>query len=210
MIIAIDGPAGAGKGTLANRLAEHFGLAKLDTGLLYRAVGMKVVRSGSDPENEPHATIIAQGLTASDMEAAGLRTEKAGSAASKVAVFPGVRNALLKFQRNFATNPPGTAKGAILDGRDIGTVVCSDADVKFFITAVVEVRAERRYRELLGRDGDTDYDHVLEDMKIRDARDQNRNTSPLLASHDACKIDTSGMDADTVFYTALDFVATKA
>ncbi len=210
MIIAIDGPAGAGKGTLANRLAEHFGLAKLDTGLLYRAVGMKVVRSESDPENEPLATIMAQGLTASDMEADDLRTEEAGSAASKVSVFPGVRRALLEFQRNFATNPPGNTKGAILDGRDIGTVVCPDADVKFFITAAVEVRAGRRYRELLGRDGKADYDQVLEDMKIRDARDQDRNASPLLAAPDACQIDTSGMDVDTVFDTALDFVSAKA
>ncbi len=210
MIIAIDGPAGAGKGTLAARLAEHFELAKLDTGLLYRAVGMKVVRAGGDPEDEILATTMAEGLTTADMEADGLRTEQAGSAASKVSVFPGVRSALLEFQRNFAANPPGDAKGAILDGRDIGTVVCPDANAKFYITAGVEVRAMRRYKELMWRVGEADYERVLEDMKIRDARDQGRDASPLQAAGDACQIDTSGMDADTVFDTALDFVSAKA
>lgn len=210
MIIAIDGPAGAGKGTLANRLAEHFGLAKLDTGLLYRAVGMKVVRAGGDPEDEALATTMAQSLTSDDMEADDLRTEQAGSAASKVSVFPGVRSALLDFQRDFAANPPGDTRGAILDGRDIGTIVCPDADAKFYITAAVEVRATRRYKELMWRNGEADYEQVLEDMKVRDARDQGRDASPLQAAQDACLIDTSEMDADTVFDTALDFVSAKA
>lgn len=210
MIIAIDGPAGAGKGTLATRLAEHFNLAKLDTGLLYRAVGMKVVRDGGDPEDEALATAMAQGLTSSDMEADGLRTEEAGGAASKVSVFTGVRGALLEFQRNFASNPPGGAGGAILDGRDIGTVVCPDAHVKFYITASAEIRADRRYKELLGRGENADYDKVLEDIKARDARDMGRDNAPLQAADDACQIDTSEMDIDTVFNTALDFVRSKA
>lgn len=210
MIIAIDGPAGAGKGTLANKLAEHFELAKLDTGLLYRAVGMKVVRAGASPDDEMLATTMAEGLTASDMEAEGLRTEEAGSAASKVSIYPGVRSALLEFQRSFASRPPGNAKGAVLDGRDIGTVVCPDADVKFYITASAEVRADRRHRELLAREGESDYDKVLEDIKIRDARDMGRDNAPLLAADDACQLDTSEMDVDAVMKAALDFISTKA
>lgn len=210
MIIAIDGPAGAGKGTLATRLAEHFNLAKLDTGLLYRAVGMKVVRAGGDPEDETLAATMAQSLSAADMEADGLRTEEAGSAASIVSAYPNVRQALLEFQRAFAGNPPGDTAGAILDGRDIGTVVCPDASAKLYITAAVEVRADRRYKELMARDGVADYEKVLEDMKIRDARDQGRDTAPLQAADDACQIDTSDMGIDAVFDTALDFIRSKA
>ena len=210
MIIAIDGPAGAGKGTLATRLAEHFNLAKLDTGLLYRAVGMKVVRAGGDPEDETLAATMAQSLSAADMEADGLRTEEAGSAASIVSAYPKVRQALLEFQRAFAGNPPGDTAGAILDGRDIGTVVCPDASAKLYITAAVEVRADRRYKELMARDGVADYEKVLEDMKIRDARDQGRDTAPLQAADDACQIDTSDMGIDAVFDTALDFIRSKA
>ncbi len=210
MIIAIDGPAGAGKGTLAARLAEHYNLAKLDTGLLYRAVGMKVVRAGGDPGDEALAATMARSLSAADMEADGLRTETAGSAASIVSAYPNVRQALLEFQRAFAGNPPGDTAGAILDGRDIGTVVCPDASAKLYITAAVEVRAGRRYKELLARDGVADYDKVLEDMKIRDARDQGRETAPLQAADDACQIDTSDMGIDVVFDTALDFIRSKA
>jgi len=178
--------------------------------LLYRAVGMKVVRAGGDPRDEALAATMARSLSAADMEADGLRTETAGSAASIVSAYPNVRQALLEFQRAFAGNPPGDTAGAILDGRDIGTVVCPDASAKLYITAAVEVRAGRRYKELLARDGVADYDKVLEDMKIRDARDQGRETAPLQAADDACQIDTSDMGIDVVFDTALDFIRSKA
>ncbi len=207
MIIAIDGPAAAGKGTLAKRLAEHFGLALLDTGLLYRAVGMKLVRAGLDPEDADAATEAAQGLDADDLAAGDLRGDEAAQAASKVAVVPGVRAALLDFQRGFAASPPGGAKGAVLDGRDIGTVVCPDADAKLFINAGVEVRAARRVKELQGRGLEAIYARVLEDMKERDARDSGRGVSPLAPAEDALRIDTSDLDADQVFAAALDHIS---
>ncbi len=210
MIIAIDGPAGAGKGTLANRLADHFGFAKLDTGLLYRGVGMKVLRAGGDPDDVDAATAVAEALQASDMDdEASLRGDEAGDAASRVAVIPGVRAALLDFQRDFAANPPDGAPGAILDGRDIGTVVCPDADVKLFVTASVEVRAERRYKELLERGREAIYARVLEDMSARDARDQGRSTAPLKSAEDAYNLDTGNLDAEAVFATVLEFIASR-
>jgi len=206
MIIAIDGPAAAGKGTLARRLADHFGLALLDTGLLYRAVGMNVVRTGGDPENSEKATKIAEILKPQDLEAGDLRSDTAADAASKVSAVPGVRAALLEFQRSFARNPPGDAKGAILDGRDIGTTVCPDADVKLFITADVEIRAKRRFKELQERTSGAIYARVLTDMKERDARDQGRNASPLVPATDALLMDTSLFDADQVFAQVLEHI----
>ncbi len=209
MIIAIDGPAAAGKGTLAKRLAEHFGLALLDTGLLYRAVGMKLVRAGFDPEDAEAATEAARGLGPADLEAGDLRGDEAAQAASKVAAVPGVRAALLDFQRGFAAAPPDGAKGAVLDGRDIGTVVCPDADGKFFINAGVEVRAARRVKELQERGLEAIYARVLDDMKERDARDQGRGVSPLKPAEDAFRIDTSDLDADQVFAAALDHISAQ-
>jgi cytidylate kinase len=206
MIIAIDGPAAAGKGTLARRLAEHLGLAYLDTGLIYRAVGKNVMDAGADAEDAEAAEAHARALKAADLQADGLRTDEVAQAASKVSAVPGVRAALLEFQRDFAAYPPGGAKGAVLDGRDIGTVVCPDADVKLFVTASTEVRAERRLKELRDRGLEAIYARVLEDMKERDARDSSRAASPLEPATDAHQLDTSTLDADQVFARALQII----
>jgi cytidylate kinase len=209
MIIAIDGPAASGKGTLARRLADHLGCALLDTGLLYRAVGMKVVRAGGDAADAEAAATAARGLDASDLEATDLRNDTAASAASKVGAIPAVRAALLDFQRSFAANPPGGAAGAILDGRDIGTVVCPDADAKLFVTASVEVRAERRLKELRARGLEAIHSRVLQEMKERDSRDASRAVAPLEPAKDAFVLDTSALDPDAVFAKALAFVKTR-
>jgi len=209
MIIAIDGPAAAGKGTLARNLAKHFDLAYLDTGLIYRAVGKKVVDSGANPEDAAAAEREARALTPADLHQEGLRADEVAQAASKVSAVPGVRAALLEFQRDFAEYPPDGKKGAVLDGRDIGTVVCPAADVKLFVTASTEVRAERRLKELQGRGLEAIYARVLEDMRERDARDSERAVSPLEPAKDAHTLDTSGLDADQVFQTALDLIDSR-
>ncbi|NQV83233.1 MAG: (d)CMP kinase [Rhodospirillales bacterium] len=210
MLIAIDGPAAAGKGTLARRLADHFGLALLDTGLLYRAVGMNVVRGGGDPNDAAQAIEAARALKPADLTADDLRVDAAADAASRVSAVPEVRAALLDFQRSFAANPPGgghgDVKGAVLDGRDIGTVVCPEASAKLFVTASAEVRAERRYLELRERGLDAIHGRVLADMKERDARDSERAVSPLEPAKDAFLLDTSDLDADQVFAAALNFI----
>ncbi len=206
MIIAIDGPAAAGKGTLARRLAGHFGLAFLDTGLLYRTVGMNLVRKGGDTGDPAAAEAAAKSLKVEDLEAPDLRTDAAADAASRVSALPAVRAQLLSFQRDFARSPPGGAPGAVLDGRDIGTVVCPDADVKIFVTARIEVRADRRFKELREWGLDVIHGRVLADMKERDARDSERAVSPLVPARDAFQLDTSDLDADQVFAAALDFI----
>ena len=206
MIIAIDGPAAAGKGTLARRLADHFDLALLDTGLLYRAVGMNLVRAGADPDDAAKAAEAARNLKPEDLEAGDLRDDAAADAASRVSAVPDVRAALLDFQRSFAAEPPGGTRGAVLDGRDIGTMVCPDAESKLFVTASPEVRAERRYLELRERGLDAIHGRVLADMKERDARDSERTVSPLEPAKDAFLLDTSDLDADQVFAAALDFI----
>jgi cytidylate kinase len=190
--IAIDGPAAAGKGTISRAVAAHFGFAHLDTGLLYRAVGMRML-DGADP------VVAAQALTQHDLERSGLRSADAAQAASKVATIPEVRAALLDFQRAFARR----AGGAVLDGRDIGTVICPEAEAKLFVTASPEVRATRRHAELRASGSDMPYDAVLADVLERDARDSDRSTAPLIAADDAVLIDTSTMDIDAAVAAAI-------
>ena len=206
MIIAIDGPAAAGKGTLARRLAQHLNFAYLDTGLIYRAVSKKVLILGGSPDDADMAETEAWAMQPEDLNLEGLRTDEVAQAASKVSAVPGVRAALLKFQRDFAAHPPDGKVGSVLDGRDIGTVVCPDARHKLFVTASMEVRAERRVKELQDRGLRAIYARVFEDMKERDARDIERAVSPLEPAKDANTLDTSDLDADQVFQAALDLI----
>ncbi|MDE4305889.1 (d)CMP kinase [Phaeobacter gallaeciensis] len=190
--IAIDGPAAAGKGTISKAVAAHFGFAHLDTGLLYRAVGARVL-GGEKPLE------AAQSLVAADLEAEGLRTAEVAQAASKVAVIAEVRQALVDFQRSFARR----AGGAVLDGRDIGTVICPDAEVKLFVTASPEVRATRRNKELREGGSDSDYETVLADVKARDERDMNRSEAPMKPADDAVVIDTSDLSIEAAIAAAI-------
>jgi cytidylate kinase len=210
MIIAIDGPAAAGKGTLARRLAAHFGLAFLDTGSLYRAVGAKVLRDRQNPSDALAAQHAAENLSTDDLTANDLRTEAVSEAASIVAAQPAVRAALLEFQRSFARQPPGGETGAVLDGRDIGTVICPEPDViKFFVHASLKARAERRFKELQARGDSATYARVLQDMTDRDQRDQNRGIAALKPASDAYHLDTTGLNPDQVFQAALDHIQRK-
>lgn len=206
MIIAIDGPAAAGKGTLARRLADEFGFAYLDTGGLYRAVGLSVLRAGGNPADAGVAEQQSKSLDLALLGDPELRAEETGNAASKVAALPGVRANLLEFQRNFAVNPPEGRPGAVLDGRDIGTVVCPNADLKLFVTASAEVRAKRRFRELEERGVEPDFHVILADVRERDERDMNREDAPLKPAEDALLLDTSNLDIDAVFLRAAALV----
>ncbi len=203
VVVAIDGPAASGKGTVARRLAEHLGFAHLDTGLLYRAVAKRVIDRDGDAADGVEAARAARALETDDLAGKGLRDETVTAAASVVAADAGVRAALLDFQRGFAADPPGAAAGAVLDGRDIGTVVCPDARVKLFLDASPDVRALRRVRELRERGSDAIYAAVLRDMEARDVRDRGRAAAPLAPAEDAFVIDTSTMNADEVFREAL-------
>lgn len=202
MIIAIDGPAAAGKGTLARRLADHFGFAYLDTGSLYRAVGLAVLRANQSPEDTEAARAASVSLDTSLFTDPALRAEATGTAASKVAAMPIVRANLLEFQRKFSSQPPGGKKGAVLDGRDVGTVVCPDADLKLFVTASPEVRAKRRQREIADRGEAAEFEEILKDVRARDDRDMNRKDAPLKPAEDALLLDTSELDIDAVFLRA--------
>lgn len=204
-IIAVDGPAASGKGTLARRLAEHFGLKHLDTGGLYRAVAVRVLRHGGDPTDESAGQQAALNLEAQDRDAPNLRAEEVGRAASIVSAHPKVRAALLAYQRKFAGAPPG----AVLDGRDIGTVVCPEADGKIYLDASLEARAKRRVKELRLRGVESIESRVLQEMQDRDARDSGRAIAPLKAAHDALKIDTTGLSPDEVFDRALSYLAAR-
>lgn len=198
-VVAIDGPAAAGKGTVSKAVAEHFGFAHLDTGLLYRVVGRVALENVGPSLDEAEVVSLLTKVTEADLKRDDLRTAAVAQAASKVAVIPEVRSALIDFQRKFAAR----AGGAVLDGRDIGTVICPDADVKLFVTAVAEVRAQRRYEELLGRGEKTAYETVLENVKARDARDSERAVAPLVAAEDAITIDTSEMSIKTAISVAI-------
>ncbi len=209
MIVAIDGPAAAGKGTLARRIAAHFQLAYLDTGAIYRAAAFQAVAAGDDPADPVAAEAAAKRVRAEQLADPKLRDEAVGKAASVVAAIPGVRAALLAFQRDFASHPPAGSRGAVLDGRDIGTVVCPLADVKLFVTASAEARALRRFKELQEQDPGAIYLRVLQDMKDRDARDSQRQAAPLAPAPDAVVLDTTALDADAVFKMACDIVGRK-
>ncbi len=205
MIVAIDGPAASGKGTLARRIAKHFGLTYLDTGSLYRTVACAMLADGLDPHDAEAAHHTAETLDLKRFEDAQLRTIAVGEAASVVAAMPKVRQALLELQRTVASTPPG----AVLDGRDIGTVVCPDADVKLFVTASPEERARRRHLELQAGGDVQTYDLVLEQLRIRDRRDAERSEAPLKPAEDAVLLDTSELDIEAAFQAAVEIVSGK-
>lgn len=211
IVIAIDGPAAAGKGTLARKLAQRLGYAYLETGALYRAVALATLEMGGDPSKvddvTPALEMIKRNLTPELLANPELRAEHVAQGASQVAALPVVRQMLLDFQRDFAMNPPGNVGGAILDGRDIGTVVCPDADVKLFITAGIEARAERRFLDV--QDTGAIFEEVLADMKERDLRDQSRATAPAKAATDAYVIDTTAVTIEEVLEESIAVIKAK-
>ena len=203
MIIAVDGPAASGKGTIARRLAAHFGLPHLDTGGLYRAVGLAMLRAESDPDDAARAAEVAETLDLGLLDDPALRDAATAEAASRIAVHPPVRAALVDVQRRFA----GQAPGAVLDGRDIGTVICPDADHKLFVTADIETRAARRHKELIARGEASIYARVLEDLRRRDHRDSSRATAPPRQADDAVELDTTDLDIEGAVAAALATIA---
>ena len=202
MLIAIDGPAASGKGTIARRLAAHFGLPHLDTGLLYRATARALLDQGSKLDDVENAVSAARGLALLDFEEDRLRGREMGEAASVVAAIPEVRAALIDMQRAFASRP----QGAVLDGRDIGTVIAPKADVKIFVTASPEARAQRRALELRGRGEKVDYPAILDDIRKRDTRDSERADAPLRPADDAKILDTTDLNIEAAFAAALEIV----
>ena len=204
MIIAVDGPAASGKGTIARAVAAHFSLPHLDTGLLYRAVGLSVLRHGGDPEHEIDA-LRACGFSDAMLHDPDIRCEAASRAASVVSTHPAVRTALLERQHEFAAQPGG----AVLDGRDIGTVIAPGADAKLFVTATPEVRARRRFAQLVGEGSRVEYAHVLTDIRVRDARDSGRATAPLRQAEEAHLLDTSDMSIEEASAEAIRIVSSR-
>jgi cytidylate kinase len=214
LVIAVDGTAASGKGTLAKKIAAHFGFAHLDSGSLYRLVALGVADAGGDPNEETDAVAAARALMPAAIEAtrkddARIRSAEMGHAASVVSAFPGVRKALLEFQHNFAAAPPGGAKGGVIDGRDIGTVICPDATAKLFVDAQPEVRAHRRWLELKERGERADKAEILKEIRDRDKRDRERAISPLRPAADALLLDTTHLDIDAAFAAALALVQPK-
>ncbi|HZN29245.1 MAG TPA: (d)CMP kinase [Xanthobacteraceae bacterium] len=202
MIIAIDGPAASGKGTLGKRLAAHYGLRHLDTGLIYRAVAKSLLDAGHSPGNRARALAAAEAIDLSRFDEAALKSQAVGETASHVSAIAEVRRALLAFQRSFGRTPPG----AVLDGRDIGTVIFPDADVKIFVTATPQVRARRRAVELQAAGGMVNEQEVLADILRRDERDTSRAAAPLKPAPDAHLLDTTHLDIDAAFRAAIDIV----
>lgn len=205
MIIAIDGPASSGKGTVAKKLAEHYNLPYLNTGGLYRSVGFDAMNTNTDKEDINALIEVAKNAKLDNLDSSELYTEQVGNWASVVAKIPEIRKILFQYQIDFA-NQEG---GAVLDGRDIGTVICPSADVKLFVTASVEVRAERRFKELQNKGKDVQYDEILEKVKARDKRDTERKDSPLKPANDAVILDTSSMNKEEVFNKAIEIVESK-
>lgn len=205
-VIAIDGPAASGKGTLARRIAKHFSFAHMDTGLLYRAVALKVLKEKADPAAAARELAAAGAL---NLDKDALRGEEISETASQLAAIPAVRQALYDLQRNFALHPPAPFKGAVLDGRDIGTVIAPGACAKIYVTASLEARADRRLKELQSGGLGVTYDAVLRDMRIRDERDAARPERPMKPADDAVTLDTSSLSADQAFDKALEIIARK-
>ena len=209
MIVAIDGPAGSGKGTIAKKLAEYFNLSYLDTGILYRAVALQMLTEGINENDYRSAQKVAQQVSIASIDHTGIRTRAVSDLASKIATISTVRQELLTRQRRFAQNPDPDKDGAILDGRDIGTVVCPNADFKLFIMAELEIRAKRRWKELLQSDPTAIYCEVLEEMRSRDERDTNRKDAPLVVTSDAMVIDTSNKSIDVSFNEAKNWILSR-
>lgn len=207
-VIAIDGTFASGKGTLGKRLADHFGLAYLDTGKLYRATAAKILELGGDLDDGASAATHAGSLTLADLDNPSLKSGEIGAAASKVSVHKQVRAALFDFQQNFAKNPGSAYKGAILDGRDIGTVICPNADVKLYVDAKPEVRAERRHKELVSYGENISYEQVLAQLKERDHRDMSRTEAPLKPAVNAHLLDTTNLGIDAAFEAARHLIVT--
>ena len=204
-VVAIDGPAAAGKGTIARAVAAEFGFAHLDTGLLYRAVGKRALTMGRGVIDDGVAELVARELREQDVRDEGLRTVMVSRAASRVAALPGVRSALLDFQRKFAARDDG----AVLDGRDIGTVICPDADVKLYVTASDDTRAKRRFEEVTARGEETTLSRVAADLKTRDERDASREDAPMIQASDAVALDTSQMSVEQAIAAAIEIVAER-
>lgn len=207
LLIAIDGPSSSGKGTIAKKVAAHFNLPCLNTGALYRGIAFLALQNGLDLKNDEQKIIpLCSGLAKLDLESSQLHNEEIGKAASIVAVNPNIRKAILNLQRNFALDGLKEKGGAVLEGRDIGTVICPDANYKFFINASAEVRAKRRFKQLQENYMQADYDLIVKQLKDRDQQDRNRAISPLRKAEDAVEIDTSRMSVEEVFQKILSYV----